>query len=217
MAATDRRIDRAVRASERARQRLGVEIRQARMEHDLSQATAARGAGLAQSSWSRMERGRARNVTLENLFRAAAAVGLAVKADIYPAGEPLRDAPQLALLERLRSRLPDHVGWATEVPLPNAGDQRAWDALIRLPGARVGVEAETRGRDAQALQRKLTLKRRDGSVDHIILLMADTRHNRSFVVAAGTGFVKDYPVPGRIALARLESGQDPGGSSIVLL
>ena len=217
MAATDRRIDRAVRASELARQRLGAEIRQARIEHDISQEAAARGAGLAQSSWSRLERGITRTVALEDLYRAAAAVGLVLKTSIYPGGEPLRDAPQLALLERLRARLPHDAGWATEVPLPNAGDQRAWDALNRLGQRRVGVEAETRGRDAQALQRKLTLKRRDGGVDHVILLMADTRHNRSFLRAAGSGFRQDFPLPGRIALARLEAGVDPGGSAIILL
>ena len=69
MVATDRRIDRAVRESERTRRRVGAEIRQARLEHDLSQATAAGGAGLAPSSWSRLERGVARAVPLEDLFR----------------------------------------------------------------------------------------------------------------------------------------------------
>jgi transcriptional regulator with XRE-family HTH domain len=217
MTATDRRIDRAIRASEEARRRLGAEIRQARLEHDLSQATVARGAGLAPSTLSRLERGVTRSVPLEDLFRAAAAVGLVVRTQSYPGGEPLRDAPQAALLERLRVRLPTGTGWGTEVPFPNAGDLRAWDALIRSAHVRIGVEAETRGRDSQALQRKLALKRRDGNVDHVILLLADTRHNRSFLRAAGEGFLRDFPVPGRTALARLERGEDPGGSSIILL
>ena len=187
------------------------------MEHDLSQAAVARGAGLAPSTLSRLERGVARSVPLEDLFRAAAAVGLVVRAQTYPGGEPLRDTPHVALLERFRMRLPVVAGWSTEVPFPNAGDLRAWDALIRVATVRIGVEAETRGRDSQALQRKLALKRRDGNVDHIILLMADTRHNRSFLHAAGDGFLRDFPVPGRTALARLERGEDPGGSSIILL
>ncbi len=202
MAATDRRIDRALRASEQVRRRLGAEIRQARLEHDLSQATAARGAGLAPSSWSRLERGAARSVPLEDIFRAAAAVGLVFKAQVYPGGEPLRDSPQLAVLERLRVRLHKDARWGTEVPLPNPGDLRAWDALIRLGDVPIGVEAETRGRDSQ---------------DHVVLLMADTRHNRSFLRAAGEGFLRDFPIPGHIALARLAAGEDPGGSSIILL
>ena len=199
------------------KRRLGSEIRQARLEHDLSQSTAARGAGMGQSSWSRLERGTARTVSLDEMFRAAAAVGLVFKPSMFPGGEPLRDSRHLALLERLRERLPEDLGWATEVPLPNAGDQRAWDALIKSAMARVGVEAETRGRDSQALQRKLALKRRDGGVDHLLLLMADTRHNRSFIRTAGEGFMRDFPIPGRVALARLEAGQDPGGSAIILL
>ena len=140
-----------------------------------------------------------------------------IKAQAYPGGEPLRDAGQLALLQRLRLRLPATAAWATEVAFPNAGDLRAWDAMIRFASLRIGVEAETRGRDSQALQRKLTLKRRDGHVDHVILLMADTRHNRSFLHVAGDGLLHDFPVPGRVALPHLEAGLDPGGSSIILL
>ena len=89
--------------------------------------------------------------------------------------------------------------------------------MVRVAHVRIGLEAETRGRDSQALQRKLALKRRDGNVDHVILLMADTRHNRSFLRAAGEGLHRDFPIPGRIALERLSEGRDPGGSSIILL
>ena len=51
----------------------------------------------------------------------------------------------------------------------------------------------------------------------IILLMADTRHNRSFLHSAGEGFLRDFPVPGQTALAKLERGRDPGGSAVILL
>jgi transcriptional regulator with XRE-family HTH domain len=217
MAAIERGIDRALREAERTLARLGREVRLARLEHDLSQSTAARAAGLSRSSWSRLERGVARNVSLVDLARAAAAVGLVLQVRLYPGGEPVRDAGHLALLERLRSCLPDDARWSTEVPFPNPGDLRAWDAMIRLARVRVGTEAETRGRDSQALQRKLALKRRDGNVDHIVLLLADTRHNRSFLRAAGEGLLKDFPVPGPVALERLRAGRDPGGNSIILL
>ncbi len=88
---------------------------------------------------------------------------------------------------------------------------------MTLPGVRVGIEAETRVRDAQELQRRLSLKRRDGGVDHLILLLANTRHNRAFLRVAGSGFLADLPVPGATALARLAAGEDPLGSAIVLL
>ena len=106
---------------------------------------------------------------------------------------------------------------STEVPLPNPGDRRAWDAMIRLAQVRVGVEAETRARDAQELQRRLALKRRDGGVEHLILLLADTRHNRAFLRAAGESLRADFPLSGRAVLDRLAAAQDPGGSAIVLL
>ena len=72
-------------------------------------------------------------------------------------------------------------------------DQRAWDAVIttvaqagdgRPRRCLIGVEAETRLRDLQALQRRLALKRRDGGVDRVILLVADTRSNRAILLGA---------------------------------
>ena len=65
--------------------------------------------------------------------------------------------------------------WRTEVPLLIPGDLRAWDATIVGPGFGVGVEAETRLRDLQAAARRTNLKQRDGELDHVILLVADTR------------------------------------------
>jgi len=152
-----------------------------------------------------------------DLYRAAAVVGLELSARAFPGGSPLRDRAHLELLARLRARLGAEVGWQTEVPFPIPGDKRAWDALIRVVGLRIGVEAETRARDSQALQRRLALKRRDGHVDHIVLLLADTRHNRSFLRAAGEGFLADFPVSRAAVLERLSRGEDPRGSAIVLL
>ena len=79
------------------------------------------------------------------------------------------------------------------------------------------MEAETRARDSQALERRLALKLRDGGVDHVILLLADTRNDRAFVRGLGAGFRDAFPVPGRVAIARLSAGEDPRGSAIILL
>ena len=98
-----------------------------------------------------------------------------------------------------------------------AGDRRAWDGLARASDVRVGVEAETRARDAQALKRRLELKQRDGAVERVVLLLADTRHNRSFLRAVGRDFLDAFPIPGAVALERLARGRDTGGNSIVLL
>jgi transcriptional regulator with XRE-family HTH domain len=196
---------------------LGRELRQARLGHDLSQATSAAAAGISQSSWGRIERGEAMGVSLVGLTRALAVVGLTLQLRAYPEGSALRDRAHLALLERLRLSLGPGCQWRTEVALPNPGDRRAWDALIALAGRRIGVEAETRVRDAQELQRRLSAKRRDGGVDHVVLLLSDTRHNRAFLRSAGPGFRADFPVDGRTALHHLGAGTDPGGSAIILL
>jgi hypothetical protein len=135
----------------------------------------------------------------------------------YPGGEALRDAPQLRLLGRLEVRLGAGARWSTEVGFPNPGDRRAWDALMVLSGVRIGVDAETRVRDSQELQRRLNLKRRDGGVDHVILLLADTRHNRAFLRMCPESFLAEFPVQGPRALALLAASLDPGGSSIILL
>jgi len=196
---------------------MGQEVRRARLNHDLSQRSASAAAGMSKSAWSRLERGEETRLSLLHLARASAAVGLELSVRAYPGGQPVRDAAHLALLQCLSVALCDEVRWQTEVPLPNPGDRRAWDALIRLARVRIGVEAETRARDSQELQRRLSLKRRDGGVDHVVLLLSDTRHNRSFLRVAGEGFWGDVPIPGPTALKRLAAGQDPGGSSIILL
>jgi transcriptional regulator with XRE-family HTH domain len=217
VAGHEKRDERARRETREVLTVLGREIRNARLSLDLSQASAGRAVGVSSSAWSRIERGEPDKVALFDLARAAAAVGLDLNIRAYPGGRPVRDIAHLRLLERLRSLLSTDALWTTEVPLPNPGDRRAWDALIRIAQVRVGVEAETRARDAQDLQRRLALKRRDGAVEHVILLLADTRHNRLFLRAAGEGLRADFPLSGQTALDRLAAAQDPGGSAIVLL
>ncbi|MEA2025123.1 MAG: helix-turn-helix transcriptional regulator [Chloroflexota bacterium] len=217
MSGHEKRDERASRAAHGMLASCGREVRLARLNHDLSQGAAGQKIGMSASAWSRLERGVAPALPLVDLARAMAVVGLDLYVRAYPGGKPVRDQAHLDLLERLRIILASDVLWRTEAPLPNPGDRRAWDALIRVGRVSVGVEAETRGRDSQELQRRLSLKRRDGGVDHLILLLANTRHNRQFLRQAGEGFHADFPVDGEVALERLAAGEDPGGSSIVLL
>jgi len=81
----------------------------------------------------------------------------------------------------------------------------------------IGVEAETRVRDVQTLERRLALKRRDGAVDAVVLLLADTRHHRDVVRLAGDGLAAAFPVSGRRTLELLRVGAMPEGSSLILL
>jgi transcriptional regulator with XRE-family HTH domain len=217
MAGHEKRDERAQQRMAELLASMGRELRTARLGIDLSQASAARAIGRTRSTWSRMELGEVPQLSLVELGRAMAVVGMDLHVRAYPGGQPLRDSGHVCLLERLRVRLGPGAWWRTEVPLPQPGDQRAWDALVTVARVRVGVEAETRARDAQALQRRLALKQRDGNVDRLVLLLSDTRHNRLFLRSAGDGFLASFPVPGALALQRLEAGADPGGNAIILL
>ncbi len=151
-----------------------------------------------------------------------AVLGKELSSRAYPAGPPIRDAAQRALLARLRARLAIGLRWRTEVPVrdrPSVGplDHRAWDAAVDGPDWSLRVEAETRVRDVQALERKLTLKQRDGGVDVVILLLNDTRHHRDLLTSDGAGLRERFPISARNALRALGRGEDPGGNSLVLL
>ena len=102
------------------------------------------------------------------------------------------------------------------MPLPIEGDLRAWDAVIRGTGWKLPVEAETVLDDLQALERKLTLKQRDGAEAHVLLLVADTRRNRR-ALAAAPGAFATLPLRTRRVLEALGCGDDPRGGGIVIL
>jgi hypothetical protein len=168
----------------------------------------------------RFERGEVEFPDLEFLGAYCAVLGLELSLRTYPAGDPIRDRAQLALLERLRGRLHPSLRWRTEVPLPIERDLRAWDADIRgtTPAPwRVRVEAETKLADLQALERRLTLKHRDDPGGHLILLISDTRANRAGLRSLREGLAELLPLRTREVLAAIAEGRDPGASGIVIL
>ncbi|MEW5989892.1 MAG: helix-turn-helix transcriptional regulator [Chloroflexota bacterium] len=213
----ERPIDRANRAADAMLVRAGGELRDGRLDRGLSIDAASAAAGISNAEWSRIERHRSPRVPLVTLVRCGAVVGLDVSVRLFPGGPPVRDAAHLALLGVLRERLHPSLRWATEVPLPIAGDQRAWDATITGPNWTVGVEAETRPRDAQALHRRLGLKLRDARASSMILLLRDSRATRVFLREAADEIMPSFPVAGRRALGLLGAGISPGGSSIVMV
>ena len=166
---------------------------------------------------SRIERGAAPWVTFETLAVIAAVLGLDLPLRAFPIGNPIRDVAQLQLLAKLRALLSPGLTWRTEVPLPNPGDLRAWDGFIRCSGVRIGVECETRVTDWQELDRRTSMKRREGGVDHVILVLANTRNNRTFVRDHAAAIAASFPLDARSALTALAAGQDPGGSAVIFL
>lgn len=217
MASRERPVDVGAASARAIRARLASEMRTARLQSGLSQTAVAVAVGISRSQYSRIERGLSPDLTIDMSARVFAVLGLAFIAQTYPAGDPLRDTAHAALLERLHARCHRSFRWQTEVPFPIPGDLRAWDATACAPTLRIGVEAETRLRDAQAVDRKVALKERDGEMDRVILLIADTRHNRETVHAYGDQFQARFPIPGARALELLAAGVDPGGNALVLL
>jgi transcriptional regulator with XRE-family HTH domain len=192
------------------------DVRRARVGAGLSLRAVGAATGIDHGRLFRFEHGRIGELRIDDLGAVCAVVGLDLAIRAFPAGDAIRDAGQARLLERFRGRVHASLGWATEVPLPIPGDLRAWDALIRGPAWRIGVEAETVLDDVQAVERRLALKARDGEVDRVILLVADTKRNRRALVAAPAAF-GDLPLRTRAILAALRDGRDPGQSGIVIL
>jgi transcriptional regulator with XRE-family HTH domain len=209
------------RGSERARlivTDLAGELRRAREQHGLSQALVGRAAGLSASQVSRVERAQAQCLSIRQISRLLAVVGLELSARAYPAGQPVRDAAHRALLDRFRERVAPSIAWRFEVPIGHIGDLRAWDAVMLIGPCELAVEAETRPRDVQALQRRLAAKRRDDpSVSGVVLLLADTRHNRYLMKEHAEAMRADLPLPSKSMLRALAEGRDPEDSGVVLV
>jgi len=216
MTVRDSRTARARRLMADDVARVRREIDQARRLAGLSLADLGRSAGLTASAVMRILNGTTRVVDTDILAALATTVGLDLRLRAYPAGDPIRDAGQVRLLERLRLRVRPGLHWRTEVPLPIEGDLRAWDAVIQGHGWSLPVEAETVIVDVQALERKLSLKQRDGGVHHLVLLIADTPRNRRALASAPASF-RGWPFRTRDILGALRAGRDPGASGIVFL
>ena len=144
-------------------------------------------------------------------------LGLELSARAYPGGPGIRDAGQLRLVDRFRGRISPVFTWRTEMPIPIEGDLRAWDVALTAGRLSIGVDAETRLRDVQAVDRRIMLKLRDLGFARAVLLVAATRANRLTLRAVGASLMANYPVPSAVALRSLATGRDPGGNSIILL
>jgi len=211
-------------ASERGRRR-GVRLldelmgdgREARVGANLTQQQVGDVIGLSDSRVSLMQRGEFGRVPFVVLAQYLSVVGLELSARAYPVGGGPRDAAQLGLLSRFKVMPSAQFRWLTEVPLPIRGDLRAWDAGLVRGELRIGIDAETRIRDVQALDRRVMLKLRDSGWDRAILLVARTRTNRRVVREFADALRSNVPVPQTDALKALVAGDDPGGNCLIVL
>ena len=217
VATKTRQIDLGTARGQEILRRAGLEIRSARTDRALSLDAVGRAVALSASQVSRIERGLVGHVSVRDLARLRAVVGLDLSMRSFPSGQPIRDVAHVALLEDVRALLHRSLQWSVEVPLPIVGDRRSWDALLRGQGWRYGVEAETAPHDSQALARRLQLKQRDGQVDGVLLVLRRTTQTRRFLAEAGQSLASAFPVDGRRAIELLRAGLDPGGNAIIVL
>lgn len=196
--------------------RLGKECRELRLRIGLSQSELARVLGCTRQWIGRFELGRLRVVDLGRVTRLFMFLGHKLVVTTYPTADPLRDAGQARLLARFNARLSPDWRRFSEAVMPAIGDLRAWDELLRGP-VTIGVEAETRPSDLQAIQRAIAAKQRDSGVDRVVLLVADTSANRR-LLQEHVGLVRQaFPLDTRSCLAALSAGRDPGADALVIL
>lgn len=212
----ERVVDRATRRARRFLVELGDEVRRGRRGAGMSQTVLGRSVGMSQSEVGRIEAGQALSLSIANAARIVAAVGLDLSVRIYPGASPIRDIGQVKLLSRLRTNVLPGLRWRTEVPIPIAGDQRAFDAVIDGEAVNVAIECVARLVDAQATQRALNRKQQDAGIPCLILVLAATRHNRA-ALAAAPFLQEGFPLRTRAVLAALRTGRQPAGNGLVLL
>ncbi len=182
----------------------------------ISQDRLAAAVGLSGSEIGRIERGEAPWLTIAATVHVLRGVGLDVWLKTYPFASPVRDRAHTALIERFLRRLPPTLNVRREWPIPVPGDYRAIDLLLDGSTGRIGVEAETRILDEQALLRELNLKQRDANLDRMCLLIMRSRANVAALRHA-PGLLRDFPLRTRAVLAALGSGHDPGANGIIML
>ncbi len=193
------------------------DLRNARLAAGLPQAAVGRALGVSHQQVSFWEGGSGTRDVVR-LAQWAAVLGLEVSVRAFAGGSPLRDAGQLRVLERARAVIGEVWSWSTEVPVTtNQYDRRAFDAVLTRGSGRVALEVITRLTDAQSQVRAALLKQEAGTVDRLILVLAQTRRNRAALAAAAPTLRPSFPAGPRSVLAALRLGHIPDANGIALV
>lgn len=187
-----------------------------RQTANVSQRAIAKEIGWQQSELNRLERFGLPNVPLVRLAEIASVLGLEVSIRLHRIGDPVRDRASQALIARFVGLVASAFRMTHEALLPT-GDQRSWDLLLRCGGVLIGVEAVTRVRDLQALVRHIRLRERDGGVDHVVLLLSDSAHNRAMLSQLVDALGPRFTTSRREIIAALRAGRPIPGSGVMLM
>ena len=197
------------------------DLRTAREDGNVSLAQLAAEVGSSASAVSRFERLELEDIGVVRLSEIASALGYEISLGVHPTGDPLRDKAQLAIGRRFDALLGPAWKVLNEVLLPEPGDRRSWDKVIRLVGSEspyaVGVDVESRIRDVQALVRRTRERETDHRVQQILLVLADSATNRRLVGQLVDNLGDAYRTPMREIRRDLKRGVPLGGSGVLLI
>jgi transcriptional regulator with XRE-family HTH domain len=218
MGTRETRLQRGRRKGDELSRVLIGQLRTARQLAGVSQRTLAQEVGWSQSELSRLEHFEFQSVPLLRLCEIGSVLGLDLAGGFSPAGDSVRDRGHQKVRGRFGSLVASPpYGMIHEAPFPGLEDLRSWDILLKLDDFLVGVEIETRVRDVQACVRRIRGRERSGGVDEIVIVLADTAHNRRIAgelrEALGARFATD-PIE---IVAALRSGLRIPGSGVILI
>jgi len=216
MPTRQRLLSLGTRRGERLVREFDETVRESRLSLGLTLTELSEIVGISRSQLSRIEHHQPPYLDFIQASRLCQVLGLDLSIKMYPTGAAIRDIAHVRLLARLCEATPA-IRWNLEEVIPLPGDLRAWDAVARLDGVRIGIAAETRARGVESLLRREHAKMRDSGVDRLILLVWATRANRATLREIRESLRAELPLDSRQILAALRAGRDPGQDGILLL
>jgi transcriptional regulator with XRE-family HTH domain len=196
----------------------GQEIRDARRSAGVAQRVLAERAGVSRTQLGRLERGELKDPSLALVCQVARAAGFSASLKLYPDGARLRDVGQLRVLDRFDRVVAPPLRITREVQLPIAADLRAWDERLTDGRNTASVECEVHLRDIQAVERRIAIKQRDDPrAGVVILLLADTAHNRRVLAEHREALRAQFPLDGGAIVRAVRAGRIPNAGGIVLI
>lgn len=200
--------------------KVGGSIRTARGTAGFSVATASARAGIADSTWRRIERG-APGASLTTVCAMTDAVGLDFVAQVFPGSGPrLRDTGQLELARVLAGMA--SPAWTVTLEVPAGDHGEAIDLVLWRPDEIVAVEIERLMLDAQAQIRRLILKRDWLAARHrrpvrLVVVVEDTRRNRAAMAPHLSLLRTTFPAGSREVYAAVRSRHPLGRDGLAWL
>jgi transcriptional regulator with XRE-family HTH domain len=183
----------------------------------MSRLQASTRAGIARSTWERIEAGDP-GVSLKLLVAAADAVGVDLVLGTYPGREPsLKDSGQLAFAKALATAA--HPSWRMSLEEPGGDHGEAIDQVFWGVSEIIAVEIETLLADWQGQTRRHELKRDWLSARHarpvrLVTLVADRSRNRAAMTPFAPLIAATRPAGSRAVLHAIRTGQSLGRDGI---